>query len=273
MQPRRPAPRPRHQLISARSPCRPPQAATSSSSEPAERRARSRAAISAAIGGVVHQCAPPCAGAACASPCAARAACRRRAAHRPPARRARAARSSARDVRAHRREEAFGIDAHPQHRGGDRREHAHIRARRGRASPRHRRCVCIAEHDAAVEVEHVGRAQDDAGRADAARPSSTPGRCPPAPGIRRRSRWCPAGRSTGHREQHEEQRVARHVDREAAVAVDLARVQPVVDHADAQEQRARDEAVAEHHHHRAFDALPLNANSPIVTIAMCATEE
>ena len=48
----------------------------------------------------------------------------------------------------------------------------------------------------------------------------------------------------GHREQHEEQRVMRHVDRQAAVAVDLARVQPVVDHADAEEQRARDEAVA-----------------------------
>ena len=43
----------------------------------------------------------------------------------------------------------------------------------------------------------------------------------------------------------------------AAVAVDLARVEPVVDHADAEEQRARDEAVAEHHHHRALDALPV----------------
>ena len=42
---------------------------------------------------------------------------------------------------------------------------------------------------------------------------------------------------------------------EAAVAVDLAGVQPVVDHADAQEERARDEAVAEHDDHRALDAL------------------
>ncbi len=41
----------------------------------------------------------------------------------------------------------------------------------------------------------------------------------------------------------------------AAVTVDLARVQPVVDHADAQEQRARDETVAEHDDHRAFEPL------------------
>ena len=47
----------------------------------------------------------------------------------------------------------------------------------------------------------------------------------------------------------------RHVDRKAAITVDLAGVQPVVDHADAQEQRARDQAVAEHDDHRAFEAL------------------
>jgi hypothetical protein len=32
-------------------------------------------------------------------------------------------------------------------------------------------------------------------------------------------------------------------------------MQAIVDHADAEEERARDEAVAEHDHHRAFDAL------------------
>ena len=40
-----------------------------------------------------------------------------------------------------------------------------------------------------------------------------------------------------------------------AIARDLAGVQPVVDHADAEEQRARDDAVAQHLEHRALHAL------------------
>ena len=62
----------------------------------------------------------------------------------------------------------------------------------------------------------------------------------------------------GHGEDHEQQGIAGHVVGKAAVAVDLARVQPVVDHADAQEERARHQAVAEHDHHRALDALPVH---------------
>jgi hypothetical protein len=50
-------------------------------------------------------------------------------------------------------------------------------------------------------------------------------------------------------------------------------VQAVVDDADAKEQRAGDQTVAEHDQHRAFEALRLKANRPIVTIAMCATDE
>ena len=43
--------------------------------------------------------------------------------------------------------------------------------------------------------------------------------------------------------------------RQAAVARDLSRVQTIVDDADAQEERARNEAMAQHHDHRAFQAL------------------
>src|SRR3546814_20916784 len=42
-----------------------------------------------------------------------------------------------------------------------------------------------------------------------------------------------------HGEQQEEQRIGRHVHREAAIAADLARVQPVIDHADAEEEIGR----------------------------------
>src|SRR3546814_14836078 len=43
----------------------------------------------------------------------------------------------------------------------------------------------------------------------------------------------------GHRKEHEEQRVARHVDRKAAITVDFAGMQPVVDDAHAKEQGDR----------------------------------
>src|SRR3546814_5053546 len=49
--------------------------------------------------------------------------------------------------------------------------------------------------------------------------------------------------------------IGRHVDRKPAIAADLARVQPVIDHADAEEERGRDDAVAEHDDQRAFDPL------------------
>ena len=61
----------------------------------------------------------------------------------------------------------------------------------------------------------------------------------------------------GHGEQHEQQGISRHVVGEAAIAVDLAGVQPVVDHADAEEERARDEAVAQHHDQRPLHPLPV----------------
>ena len=58
----------------------------------------------------------------------------------------------------------------------------------------------------------------------------------------------------GHREQHHERGEPRHHVGDAAVVLDHAAVHAVVEHADAGEHRARDEAVADHLHHRALQA-------------------
>ena len=55
--------------------------------------------------------------------------------------------------------------------------------------------------------------------------------------LRQREKFSDKTRSArqadrGHGEQHEKQRILRHVDGEAAVTIDLAGVQPVVDHPD-----------------------------------------
>ena len=52
---------------------------------------------------------------------------------------------------------------------------------------------------------------------------------------------------------HEDQRIVRHQGGEAAIADNLARVQPVVDHADAEEQGCRDDTVRQHLDHAAGD--------------------
>src|SRR4249919_1090407 len=58
----------------------------------------------------------------------------------------------------------------------------------------------------------------------------------------------------GHAEQHHEHREPRHHVRHAAVVADHAAVHAVVEHADAREHRAGDEAVRNHLHHRALQA-------------------
>ena len=65
-----------------------------------------------------------------------------------------------------------------------------------------------------------------------------------------------AGQSdVGHREQHEECGEHRHGVGHTAVIGDVARVHPVIQHADAQEQRAGNEAVRDHLQQRAFHAV------------------
>ncbi len=157
------------------------------------------------------------------------------------------------DVSTDRREEAFGIDAHPQYGCGDRGEQRPF----AHAEIGHRADVVmdeLAEHDAAVEVEHISGAEDDPGRRD----KRDPARCLINAHDRQefadkvaRSRQA----DRGHGEQHEEQCIFGHVDRQAAIAGDLARVEAIVDDPDAQEERARDEAVTEHDHDRALDPL------------------
>ncbi len=60
---------------------------------------------------------------------------------------------------------------------------------------------------------------------------------------------------------------------ETAIAGDLAGVQPVIDHADAQEERARDQAVAQHHHHRALEALTVESEQADGDERLWATDE
>ena len=59
-----------------------------------------------------------------------------------------------------------------------------------------------------------------------------------------------------------------------AIGGDLARVHAVVDHADAEEQRAGDDAVAEHLEDAALDALhACSEKMPMVTKPIWATDE
>ena len=60
----------------------------------------------------------------------------------------------------------------------------------------------------------------------------------------------------GQREHHERQGIERHAVDEAAIGRDLARMEPVIDDPDAQEERARNEPVRDHLEQRAVDALP-----------------
>ena len=65
----------------------------------------------------------------------------------------------------------------------------------------------------------------------------------------------PGQADRGQHEHHEHDGIDRHAVDEAAIARDLARVHAVVDDADAQEQRARDDAVAQHLEDGALHAL------------------
>ena len=77
----------------------------------------------------------------------------------------------------------------------------------------------------------------------------------------------------GQREHHEGGRVERHAVDQAAIGRDLARMHAVVDHADAEEQRARDDAVREHLEDAARTPCVVAVKMPMVTKPMCATDE
>ena len=112
----------------------------------------------------------------------------------------------------------------------------------------------LPEDDPAIQVQHVGRAQDHAEAAEQREPEVDLERADQHQELADEARGARQA-DGGHGEQHEHQRVGRHPVGQAAVAGDLARVDAVVDHADAQEQRAGDDAVRQHLEQRALDAL------------------
>ena len=102
-----------------------------------------------------------------------------------------------------------------------------------------------AEHHALVEPQQVRRAQDDADRRPRPpRPmltSKAPCRMVNSP-MKPLSSGRPSGTEHG---DHEDGGVNRHDVRQAAVLRDLARVPPLVDHADDQEEHAGRDAVVD----------------------------
>ena len=67
--------------------------------------------------------------------------------------------------------------------------------------------------------------------------------------------FVPGHADAAERDDREQRREHRHDARDAAVRLDQARVAALVDHADEEEQRARRDAVVDHHHQRALHAL------------------
>jgi len=115
----------------------------------------------------------------------------------------------------------------------------------------------LAEDDALVHPEGVGGAQDqrrggDEGEPEALlhRPHDDHELADEAAGRRQ------AG--VGQGEEHHQGGEARHRVHDAAIVGDGARVHAVVHHADAEEQRRRDEAVRDHLHQRALDAIGIH---------------
>jgi hypothetical protein len=112
----------------------------------------------------------------------------------------------------------------------------------------------VAEDDAAVEPERI------AGREDHAHAGREGGPGARLEGARERQELAHEAGGAGqadvaHGEEHEDQREDRHPDHEPAVGGDVAGVHPVVDHADEEEERAGDEAVADHLEDRAVQPL------------------
>ena len=123
--------------------------------------------------------------------------------------------------------EAGRVDAHPEHQGDQRREHHPL----PRAEVEDASQVGVddaAEDDPAIQVQHVGRAQDHPHAAQQGEPEihlqgtdDDQELADEAGGARQAD--------GGHHEQHEHQGVGGHAVGEAAVTGDLAGVDAVVD--------------------------------------------
>src|SRR5262245_20325602 len=111
-----------------------------------------------------------------------------------------------------------------------------------------------AENDFAVEPQRIGRRQDRPGGSERRHPRIYP------EGADQREELADEARGSrqsyiGEREHHEGRGVERHAVDEAAIGGDLARMHAVVDHADAQEQSRRHDAVRDHLEDAAGNAL------------------
>ena len=150
-------------------------------------------------------------------------------------------------------EDRAGLDAVVDHEERERDEERQLAA--GEVGHRHQLALLQhAEDHPAVEPERVGRREDHAGGRE-----ERHGRVH-AEGAEQRQELADEAGGAGHAdiaegEHHEGERVERHPVHEAAVGGDLAGVQAVVDHADAEEERAGDQAVGDHLEHGALHAL------------------
>uniref|UniRef100_A0A0N5A6U6 LigA n=1 Tax=Parastrongyloides trichosuri TaxID=131310 RepID=A0A0N5A6U6_PARTI len=141
-------------------------------------------------------------------------------------------------------EDGVGIEAQPD--GADDQRHedqqlALVDVRDGLQ----RRIGDLAVHDVAEQRQRVDRREDHARGGDQGGPRRG------LIGARHGQHFADEARGArqadvGHGEHQEDGRIPRHPRRQAAVEGDLTRMHPVIDHADAQEERARDQAVAQH---------------------------
>ena len=110
----------------------------------------------------------------------------------------------------------------------------------------------LAEDHPAIEPEHVGGTQDHAGRGEEGDPARDLEDADDDQDLADEA----AGAGQADRRQHEQHEhggVDRHHLGEAAIGVDLAAVDPVVDDAHHHEESGRDEAVAQHGDDAALD--------------------
>src|SRR5262245_10196062 len=110
------------------------------------------------------------------------------------------------------------------------------------------------ENDLAVEARRVGRRENGRGGGERRHPRIHPESADEGQELADEARG-PRQSHIGEREHHEGRGIERHAVDEAAVGGDLARMHAVVDHADAQEQRRRYDAVRDHLEDAAGNAL------------------
>ncbi|HET7755861.1 MAG TPA: hypothetical protein VFK87_01265, partial [Steroidobacteraceae bacterium] len=142
---------------------------------------------------------------------------------------------------------------HPddEHRERQRAEHDELTAVEVRER-RHLRVRDRAEHHALHQPQRVAAAEDQGHRGERRIPEARPEARDDHQELAHEARGAREPR-VGEREQHHEGREHRHGIDHPAVVGDLAAVQAVIQHSDAQEQRPGDQPVRDHLHHGAVE--------------------